>query len=257
MDIVIILSLIFAVGSLLLGFILEEGSPTMLIQLSAAIIVFGGTFGAIGVAFPFRIIKKAPKVLAIAFKKRDSNLQESIHYFHKIAMKTRQEGLLVLESELKDSDVDPFIARGLQMVVDGVELTEVRSILDTKLEQIAERHEEGIEIFAAAGGFGPTMGIIGTVMGLVLVVSNLSDPNALGPKIASAFMATLYGIASANLVWLPIANKLKVLDKEEICEKSMYIEAISLIQQGTNPSTLVVKLQGFLTEEEAKEFDRE
>jgi len=255
MDITIILSLIFAVGSLILGFTLEEGSPGSLLQLSAAIIVFGGTFGALGVSFPFKVVAKLPKCLGIAFKKRESNIGESIEYFHRISIKTRQEGLLVLESELKEEGLDPFIRRGLQMVVDGVEITEVRSILDTKLEQMVERHESGIEIFAASGGFAPTMGIIGTVMGLVLVVSNLSDPEALGPKIASAFMATLYGIGTANLFWLPIANKLKVLDKEEVNEKLMYIEAICLIQQGTNPNTLVSKLQGFLSEKEAKKFD--
>jgi chemotaxis protein MotA len=255
MDIVIIVSLIFAFGALITGFVLEGGAPNALLQLSAAIIVFGGTFGAIGVSFPLRIIAKLPKSLGIAFKKREVDLEEKINYFKRISIKTRQEGLLVLESELKEEDVDPFIRRGLQMVVDGVDLADVRSILDTKLEQTSERHEEGIEIFTAAGGFAPTMGIIGTVMGLVLVVANLSDPTELGPKIASAFMATLYGIASANLFWLPVANKLKVLDKEEINEKLMYIEAICLIQQGANPNTIVSKLQSFLSEKEAAKFD--
>jgi chemotaxis protein MotA len=255
MDITIILSLVLAFGALLTGFALEEGSPLSLVQLSAAIIVFGGSFGALGVSFPMKVLAKLPKCLGIAFKKRESNLEESINYFHRISIKTRQEGLLVLESELKEESTDPFIRRGLQMVVDGVDLSEVRSILDTKLEQMVERHESGIEMFSAAGGFAPTMGIIGTVMGLVLVVSNLSDPTELGPKIASAFMATLYGIASANLFWLPIANKLKVIDKEEVNEKLMYIEALCLIQQGTNPNTLVSKLQGFLSEKDAKKFD--
>ena len=257
MDITIIISLIFAVGSLILGFVLEEGTPTALLQLSAAIIVFGGTFGALGVSFPIRIVSKLPKTLGIAFKKRESDLEEKINYFRRVSIKTRQEGLLVLESELKEDGLDPFIKRGLQMVVDGVDLADVRSILDTKLEQMSERHEEGIEIFSAAGGFAPTMGIIGTVMGLVLVVANLSDPTALGPKIASAFMATLYGIASANLFWLPVANKLKVLDKEEVNEKLMYIEAICLIQQGANPNTIVSKLQSFLSEKDALKFDVE
>lgn len=255
MDITIIISLVIAFGAILIGFTLEGGSALSLVQLSAAIIVFGGTFGALGVSFPMKVLAKLPKCLGIAFKKRESNLEESINYFHRISIKTRQEGLLVLESELKDESTDPFIRRGLQMVVDGVDLAEVRSILDTKLEQMVERHESGIEMFAASGGFAPTMGIIGTVMGLVLVVSNLSDPDELGHKIAAAFMATLYGIASANLFWLPIANKLKVIDKEEVNEKLMYIEAICLIQQGTNPNTLVSKLQGFLSEKDAKKFD--
>lgn len=110
-------------------------------------------------------------------------------------------------------------------------------------------------MFTAAGGYAPTMGIIGTVMGLVLVVSNLSDPTVLGPKIASAFMATLYGISSANLLWLPVANKLKVYDREEIIERELCLEAICLLQQGINPNVLVSKLQTFLTDIEANKFN--
>ncbi len=141
------------------------------------------------------------------------------------------------------------------MVTDGVELTELRSILETKIEQTSERHQSGIDMFTAAGGYAPTMGIIGTVMGLVLVVSNLSDPTVLGPKIASAFMATLYGIASANLLWLPVANKLKVYDREEIVERELAMEAICLLQQGINPNVLVSKLQAFLTDVESNKFN--
>lgn len=160
--------------------------------------------------------------------------------------RTRREGLLILESELNKSNVDRFTKKGLQLVVDGVEQSLIKSILETRLEQISERHESGIEVFMSAGGYAPTMGIIGTVMGLVQVVSNLSDPTVLGPKIAAAFMATLYGIATANIFCLPIANKLKMLNKEEIIEKEMIIEAILLIQQGANTNTLVSKLEGFL-----------
>lgn len=249
MDIGIIIGLLFAFGSLLTGFLLEEGALSSLLQLSAAFIVFGGTLGACAVSFPLNIVKKLPKYLGIAFKKRNSNMEEQINYFKEISMKTRREGLLTLENEFTKSEVDPFIKKGFQLVVDGVEQTMVKSVLETSLEQIVERHEYGIEIFAAAGGYAPTMGIIGTVMGLVQVVGNLSDPQSLGPKIASAFMATLYGISSANLFWLPVSNKLKVLNKEEVNEKQMIIEAVLLIQQGANTNTLVSKLQGFLDNE--------
>lgn len=246
MDIVIIVGLILAFGSILAGFLLEGGTITALLQLSALLIVFGGTFGAVGVSFPGKIIKKFIKVISIAFKKRESNVADNIRYFKEISTKTRREGLLTLEGEFSNDEVDPFIKKGFQLVVDGTEQSTIQSILETKLEQIVQRHEEGIEMFTAAGGYAPTMGIIGTVMGLVQVVGNLSDPTALGPKIASAFMATLYGISSANLFWLPIATKLKMLNKEEVNEKEMMIEAILLIQQGANPNTLVSKLEGFL-----------
>ena len=246
MDIVIIVGLLLAFGSILAGFLLEGGTITALVQLSALLIVFGGTFGAVGVSFPGKIIKKFIKVISIAFKKRESNVADNIRYFKEISTKTRREGLLTLEGEFSKNEVDPFIKKGFQLVVDGTEQSTIQSILETKLEQIVQRHEEGIEMFTAAGGYAPTMGIIGTVMGLVQVVGNLSDPTALGPKIASAFMATLYGISSANLFWLPIATKLKMLNKEEGNEKEMMIEAILLIQQGANPNTLVSKLEGFL-----------
>lgn len=246
MDIVILGGLVIAFVSLIVGFLLEGGAITALLQLSAAIIVFGGTIGAVAVSFPGDVLKKFPKVIKIAFQKRESNIAKNIVYFKNISTKTRKEGLLSIEAEISEGNVDPFIKQGLQLVVDGIEQSTVESIMETKLEQIVERHEDGMELFSAAGGYAPTMGIIGTVMGLVQVVSNLSDPTVLGPKIASAFMATLYGIGSANLFWLPIANKLKMLDKQEINEKQMIIEAILLIQQGVNPNTLVSKLEGFL-----------
>lgn len=254
MDIGIIIGLLLAFGAIFIGFIEEGGALTSLLQFSASLIVFGGTFGALGVSFPLKIVKKFPKVIAIAFKKRESNIADNIRYFKEISTKTRREGLLSLEGEFENGDIDPFIKKGFQLVVDGTEQSIIQSILETKLEQIVERHDEGIEMFSAAGGYAPTMGIIGTVMGLVQVVGNLSDPQSLGPKIASAFMATLYGIASANLFWLPISNKLKVINREEINEKEMMIEAILLIQQGANPNTLVSKLEGYLQDGQEKLF---
>ncbi|MBD7913486.1 MULTISPECIES: flagellar motor protein [Clostridium] len=246
MDIVILGGLVVAFLSLILGFSIDGGSVTSLIHPTAALIILGGTFGAVAVSFPGNVLKKFPKVIKIAFQKRESNIAKNILYFKEISTKTRKEGLLSIEAEVSESNVDPFIKQGLQFVVDGIEQSTVESIMKTKLEQMVERHEDGMEIFSAAGGYAPTMGIIGTVMGLVLVVGNLSDPTLLGPKIASAFMATLYGIATANIIWLPIANKLKMLNKQEVIEKEMIIEAILLIQQGVNPNTLVNKLEGFL-----------
>ena len=249
MDVGIIFCLIFAFGSLILGFTLEGGAISSLLQLSAAIIVLGGTIGAVGVSFPMGIVKKLPKYLLIAFKNRKVNLEEKIEYFKKISMTTRREGLLCLESEFQNENLDPFTKKGLQMVVDGIEETMIRSVLENSMEQMSERHEAGIAVFNSAGGYAPTMGIIGTVMGLVQVVGNLSDPQSLGPKIASAFMATLYGISTANLFWLPIGNRLKMLNNQELAEKQMIIEAVILIQQGTNTNVLASKLNGYLDKE--------
>lgn len=256
MDIVAIISIIFSFACVVIGFSMEGGAISALLQPTAALIVIGGTIGTVCISFPLKTLKTFPKVLGIAFKTRKSNINESIDYFKKVSVKTRQNGLLTLESELSSSDIDPFIKKGLQMIVDGIDPSSVRNILNTKLEQISMRHENGIEMFSAAGGYAPTMGIVGTITSLVIILSNLSDAAVLGEKIAVAFIATLYGIGTANLIWLPIASKLKEINKEEINEKEMFIEAILLIQEGVNPNTLVSKLEGFLTDQEAKSLEQ-
>ena len=246
MDIGILLGFIVALFSLIVGFLIEGGTLLSLMQLSAAMIVFGGTIGAVIISFPINIIKRLPSIIKVSFSNRESDVMAKIQYLKEISFITRKEGLLSLEREINKNKMDEFMQKGFQLVVDGVEGTIVKSILETRLEQIVKRHEDGISMLQSAGGYAPTMGIIGTVMGLVQLVGNLSDPTSLGPKIASAFMATLYGIASANILWLPIANKLRVLNEKEINEKEMIIEAILLIQEGINPNTLETKLEGFL-----------
>lgn len=251
MDIMTLLSVLFAFVCIVVGYVIENGNVLALLQPTAALIVIGGTLGAIGISFPSKTLKKFPKVLSIAFKKNESNFQELITYFKGVSIKTRRDGLLSLESELTP-DLDPFIKKGLQMVVDGIDPQSVKSILNTKLEQLSARHEDCIEMFTSAGGYAPTMGIVGTITSLVIILSDLSDIAAMGEKIAVAFIATLYGLGTANLFWLPIASKLKEINKEEIIEKELIIEAVLLIQEGVNPNTLVSKLAGYLTDDQAK-----
>lgn len=255
MDIMTILSVLFAFICIIVGFIIEGGKPIALLQPTAAMIVIGGTLGAVGISFPSSTLKKFPKVLLIAFKKKEINLKGYIDYFKGVSLKTRRDGLLSLESELTDDALDPFVKKGLQMVVDGIDPSSVKSILNTKLEQLSTRHENCIEMFTSAGGYAPTMGIVGTITSLVIILSALSDVAAMGEKIAVAFVATLYGLATANLFWLPIASKLREINKEEIAEKEMIIEAVLLIQEGVNPNTLVSKLVSYLTEDEAKDLE--
>lgn len=257
MDIMTIVSLIFAFACIIAGFIFEGGAPLALIQPNAFLIVVGGTLGAIGISFPSKTIKKFPKILSIAFKRKELNLQNHITYLKEVSLRTRKHGLLSLDSELSGADLDPFIKKGLQMVVDGVEPATVKDTLNTKLENLISRHEDCIEMLTAAGGYAPTMGIVGTITSLVIVLSNLSDAAAMGGRIAVAFIATLYGLGTANLFWLPIASKLKELNKEEIIEKEMIIEAVLLIQEGVNPNTLVSKLSSYLTESQAKLFEED
>ncbi|GKX68408.1 flagellar motor protein [Inconstantimicrobium mannanitabidum] len=253
MDLGIVISLVIAFASLLLGFTFEGGALKSLLQPTAAIIVFGGTIGAVGISFPLASLKRIPKILKVAFRRREDKASGMIDFFKELAVKTRRDGLLSLESEIDTYDLDGFTKKGLQMVVDGVEPSTIRAILENKLENIVERHEVGSSIFDSAGGYAPTMGIVGTVMGLVQVLGNLGNSSELGGKIAVAFIATLYGVGSANLLWLPIAAKLKALDKEECLEKQMVIEGILLLQEGANPNTLVSKLEGFLPEGSVQE----
>lgn len=252
MDIMTILGMVFAFACILVGFSIEGGTPMMLAKITPTLIVIGGTLGVVAVSFPTKTFKKLPKLFSIAFKKKEINLEAHIAYFKEISIKTRKDGLLSLESELSGEDLDSFIKKGLQMVVDGIEPSSVKSILNTKLENLDARHDDCIEMFLAAGGYAPTMGIVGTITSLVVILADLSDINSLGGKIAVAFVATLYGLGTANLIWLPIASKLKEMNKQEIIEKEMIIEAVLLIQEGVNPNTLVSKLVGYLTDDQAK-----
>jgi chemotaxis protein MotA len=166
-----------------------------------------------------------------------------------LADKARRDGLLALEDDLAEVD-DDFTKKGVQLVVDGTDSDLVRAILQSEVDGMAARHKTNAHLFATAGGFAPTLGIIGTVLSLVHVLENLSNPASLGHSIAGAFIATLYGVGSANLVFLPVANKLKELSAEELVYREMQLEAILSIQAGDNPRMLGEKLETFLAPSE-------
>lgn len=240
-------SLIFGFVALVLAFVLEGGVPSALLSPTAAMIVFGGTIAAIGTSFPAEDLKRIPKILKVVFNKPKYDIPGLIAYFKEVAVKTRKEGLLSIEGDISsNNDLDPFIKKGLQMVVDGTEPSTVRAILEAEAMTTYERHKAGAAIFDAAGGYSPTMGIIGTVMGLVHVLGDLEDTDSLGGKIATAFIATLYGVGFANLVWLPIGTKLKAYNKVEHQKNELIIEAILSIQEGLNPNTLEEKLKSYM-----------
>lgn len=249
MDISTIISIVIAFASLLVAFVLEGGHIGSLLQPTAALIVFGGTIGAVGVSFRSSILKKLPKVVAIAFKRHKQDRQEIINTIYKLANMARTGGLLSLESEIQSNNYDKFIVDGLQMIMDGTDPEIIKKTMESRLDNMEYRHSKGISVFEAAGGFAPTMGVIGTVMGLVHVLGNLSNPDELGPQIAVAFIATLYGVGSANLLWLPLANKLKELDTDELVTKNMMMDGILMIQEGGNPALIVERLKGYLDDE--------
>jgi chemotaxis protein MotA len=223
---------------------------------TAAIIVFGGTFGALGVAFPMADLRRFLSVMKVAFSERSHKLTDSIFFFIDIASLARKEGILALEKIINtEEDLDHMTKAGLQLVADGVEHELIADILETYIEKRSERHKVGIALFEAGGGFAPTMGIIGTVLGLVHVLSNLSDPGSLGPAISVAFIATLYGVGSANIFWLPIANKLKMMNQMEMVQGQIVMQAILLIEKGVSPKIVEEKLKAFLDPDELTKFD--
>ena len=163
----------------------------------------------------------------------------------RFAERARREGLLVLEEEARRID-DDFLQRGMRLAIDGTDPEMVREILSTEIHFLQARHKVGENIFTTLGGFAPTLGIIGTVMGLIHMLANLSDPAKMGPLIAGAFIATLYGVSSANLIFLPIGNKLKARSAEEVIVREVMVEGILSIQTGDNPRIVEEKLKAFL-----------
>lgn len=242
MDLSTSIGIIAGIGFLVAGFLIEGGSIGSLFQLSAALIVFGGTIGAVVTSFPLKELQKVPQWFKLAFTDKSFGISEAHETLIRFAEKARREGLLSLEQELETVE-DRFTKQGMQLVIDGTDPEITREILESNIAVMEKRHKVGISVFEAAGGYSPTMGIIGTVMGLVHVLGNLTDPNSLSGSIASAFLATLYGISSANLVWLPIASKLKMKDKAEVSAMEMVLDGILSIQAGENPSILKEKLK--------------
>lgn len=252
MDLSTIIGIIVGFAMLIAGFLLEGGHFTSLLEPTAAMIVLGGTLGAVMVSFSMEDIKQVPKLIKIASTEKKHHVNELIITLCGFAEKARREGLLCLERETSSID-DDFVRQGIQLVVDGTDPALVRDILETQIDFTDLRHRTGADIFEAAGGFSPTMGIIGTVMGLVHVLSNLSDPESLGPSIAVAFIATLYGVAFANVVYLPLAHKLKLKSKRERFIREIALEGILSIQAGDNPSIVREKLRAFLAEKVRQE----
>ncbi len=253
-----IIGIVVGLVSLILAFVLEGGAIGSLFQPTALLIVFGGTFGAIIASFSQDELKNIGKILKVAFTPRKNNTHELITELKELSIQTRKHGLLSLESNISGSQsIDPFILKGLRMMVDGIEPDIIRTTLELKTENMYERHLNNASIFEAAGGFAPTMGIIGTVLGLVHILGNLSgDPGSLAPLIATAFIATLYGVASANVLWIPIANKLKQLNKQDMLEKELIIEGILLIQSGANPNVIEEQLKSFLSDKEVELYEK-
>lgn len=247
MDLFLIIFTVIGFGSVIGGFLLEGGHIMGLVAPTSALIIIGGTVGAVGISFPNSELKEIPRILRVLLRDQKYDFIGLMNRMKAMCVQVRQSGLLSLESQI-DSEPDALMRKGMRMIVDGTSPNYTREALELSLDVITDRHSARAKIFEAAGGYSPTMGIIGTVLGLVHVLSDMKEPDTLGPKIAMAFTATLYGIGFANLLWLPIAGKLKAKNQMETLYKSMIIEGLLLIQEGVNTNYMEEKLSSFLSE---------
>ena len=245
MDIATILGMVIALGSILGGQVLEGGHVSSILQLTAFIIVMGGTIGAICIQNPLPVVIKAFGALSLALSGPHIDNKSTIKLILDLANLSRKQGLLALEGKLKDIK-DPFMKKGIQLIVDGTEPKAVHEILEIEVEHHEEQGVIAAKVWEAAGGYAPTVGILGAVLGLIHVMENLADPSKLGSGIAVAFVATIYGVGAANLFFLPLANKIKLKLKEEAGSRNLIIMGLVGLAHGENPRLLQEKLESVL-----------
>lgn len=245
MDRASIIGIALGIGALIGGDMLEGGSVRSILQPTAAVIVFGGTLGAVLLSFSLRDVIKAAAALKTVFFEARRRPEEVIDEIVRYASISRKSGFMAIESELLRAG-DPFLRKALRLAVDGMSLNVLRDTLEQELSTFEEEEKRAAKVFETAGGFAPTIGIIGAVLGLIHVMENLSDPARLGSGIAVAFVATVYGVGSANLLFLPIAKKIQNRLSQETAAKEMIIEGISGIQSGVNPYYLSERLKAFV-----------
>ena len=245
MDVLSIAGVILAFAAILGGNYMEGGHVSALINGPAALIVLGGTLGASLLQTPLNIFQRALKILRWIFQPPSIDLQAGISLVVGWSMVARKEGLLGLET-MADSESDSFARKGLQLLVDGAEPEAIRSILEVDLITQENRDFSAAKVFESMGGYAPTIGIIGAVMGLIHVRGNLADPSKLGNGIAVAFVATIYGVGLANLFLIPIGSKPKAVVQRQWRYREARLEGILSISEGENPRSIELKLQGFM-----------
>ncbi|TAJ07392.1 MAG: flagellar motor protein [Nitrospirae bacterium] len=249
MDIMTFVGIALALGSIIGGQALEGGHLGSIMQLTAFIIVMGGTIGAICVQNPLSVVIKGVTSLSLALFDPKSHAKEHIAQIVDLANISRKQGLLALEGKLKDIK-DPLFRKGVQMIVDGTDAKVMQGMLELEVEHEEEEGVTAAKVWEAAGGYAPTVGILGAVLGLIHVMENLADPSKLGGGIAVAFVATVYGVGAANLFFLPLANKIKLKIKGTTTARTMMIEGLVGLAQGENPRMLQEKLEGYLPHSE-------
>jgi len=245
MDKFTLMGLVIGLAGIMLGQMLEGGSLSIMFQSAAFLIVFGGTLGAVMVQCPARVFVMAVKMGRWAFVPPALHSQELLRQLTEWSVVARREGILALDAHASIID-DPFLKKGLQLLVDGNSAEKIREVLDVDTHTWEQSRWQSARVWEAAAGYSPTIGIIGAILGLMHVMQNLSEPAKLGGGIAVAFVATIYGVAFANLLFLPVANKLKSIIQQQAEMREMAVDGLTGIANGDSPRLIEIKLQGYL-----------
>lgn len=245
MDLATISGLILAFAAVIGAFKLEGGALDAIFLVPPMIVVIGGTLGATMVTSSMDTIKKVPRIFYLALRRKTWSSVAVINCIVRLAEKARRDGILGLESELAKLD-NKFFHKAVLLIIDGTEVTALREILENEIAYIEDRHKRGIAFFQKAGGFAPTLGILGTVMGLVQALGGSQDAASMATAIASAFVATLWGVGLANLFFLPVSDKLRLRHEEEMAYLELTMEGVAAIQSGENPRHIRTRLESFL-----------
>ncbi len=248
MDIFAVVGLFFGITMILIGQAMEGGNIAQLLQITAAFIVLGGTTGAVILSFPPKTLLSAIKMLKNVFMPPKSDFNALITEIGGFATKARKEGIISLEKEAYNAS-DSLLTLGLGAVADGTDPTLVREMMENQIEQFENHVNNAAKVFESFGGYSPTLGIIGAVMGLIQVMQNLSDPSKLGAGIAVAFVATIYGLFAANLVMIPISTRIKFIFQDVMLYKNMILEGVLSIQAGESPVLIERKLHSFILDD--------
>lgn len=246
MDKLSIFGILIAIVGIVGGQLLEGGSVSVLLQLAAFSIVFGGTLGAVMLHHPMKVFITGMKMSRWAFTVPEVDKQQLVYRFVAWGNAARKDGILVLEKHISGLS-DPFLQKGMQLLVDGNSAEKIREVLEVDLDTYETLHWQSARVWEAAAGYSPTIGILGAVLGLVHVMQSLGEPAKLGAGIAVAFIATIYGVGFANLVFLPIAGKLKILISNQVRKRSMIIDGLCLLANAENPRYIENKLSGYIS----------
>lgn len=251
MDIFLIIGLVLGAICIMLALILKGASVAMLLNGEVAVIIFGGMIAAVLSSYTMADIKRLPKVMKVLMSNEEPDLNGTIEKMVELSNIARREGLLALEAPVNELD-DPFMKQGLELVVDGAEAEQIRDLMESEVDAMETRHHRMSGLFKTAGATSPTLGVMGAAIGLIGALGNLSDINKLGPMIASAFVATIFGIFMGYLVMIPFATRLEAKNEEEVLLKTLIIEGIMDIQAGHSAKVIEQKLYAQIPPEKRK-----